>query len=140
MKISSRAIVIRAGKVLLMYREKNGEAYYAIPGGKTEPNENLEDTVVREVLEETSINVIPSKFLGKFTHTEEEKEQNLFLCEYVSGEPKLGDSVEMEKMSKDTKNYYRPEWVSIKNVSNLKIRPDPCEIFFKEFIKKQLNS
>lgn len=137
-RVSARAIILQNNKVLLIYREKGGESYYSIPGGKNELNETLEATVIREVLEETCIYVKPLKFLGKFEHTDKKKEQNLFLCEYLNGTPKLGDSVEMAKMSKDPTNYYRPEWVDMSLIFDLKIRPDPCELFFKNYIKQHL--
>jgi ADP-ribose pyrophosphatase YjhB (NUDIX family) len=135
MTISSRGIVVKDGKILLMYREKAGEKYFSIPGGRIEQGESLEQTVVRELLEETSINVQVIKFLGVFEHVDEAKQQNLFLCKYISGEPKLGDAVEMANMKSDPTNYYKPQWVDLAEVENWKIRPDPCEKFLKEFVK-----
>ncbi|MFZ5425006.1 MAG: NUDIX hydrolase [Patescibacteria group bacterium] len=133
-KISARGIVIKDNAVLLMYREKKGAKYYSIPGGKVEPNETLENTVIRELLEETCIKVKPLKLLGTFTHTSG-KEQNLFLCEYISGEVTLGNSVEMKKMANNPSNIYKPQWVSLDLVENLVIRPIPVAKFFKNFIK-----
>jgi 8-oxo-dGTP pyrophosphatase MutT (NUDIX family) len=135
-KISARGIIIKNDKVLLIYREKAGDKYYSIPGGKIEVGEKLEETVVREVLEETSINVKPLKYLGVFVGNDTHFEQHLFQCEYINGEPKLGDAIEKEIMSKDPTNFYRPEWVAIKDVITLKIRPDSAEEFFKDYVKK----
>jgi len=134
-KVSARGIIIKDNKVLLIYREKAGDIYYSIPGGKVEEGEKLEETVVREVLEETSINVKPLKYLGVFGAANINFEQHLFLCEYIDGEPKLGDAIEKEIMTKDPTNFYRPEWVNIGDVTSLKVRPDHAEEFFKNYIK-----
>lgn len=134
-KTSSRGLVIKDGKILLMYREKNGKQYFSVPGGKLEEGETPEQTVVRELLEETCLNVKPIKFLGKFEHIDKEYEHNLFLCEYVSGEVKLGDSVEMEIMHDNPTNYFRPEWVEINRVLNLNIKPESMSDFIKDYLK-----
>eukprot|EP01047_Picozoa_sp_COSAG01_P097509 COSAG01_NODE_27826_length_676_cov_0.620451_1_plen_151_part_10 len=43
------------GKVLIL--RKRGEAIFSAPGGKVEPGETLEQAVVREVREETGLNL-----------------------------------------------------------------------------------
>lgn len=138
-RISARGIVIKGNTVLLLYRERKGETYYSIPGGKVEPGEKLEETAVREILEETSINVTPEKYLGVFVDTDKDKEQHLFICKYINGEPKLGDSEEGVKMAKDPSNFYRPEWIDLHTVSTLKIKPNIVSDFFKGFIAKYLD-
>ena len=49
--------IIRDGRLLLMHRAKKGEVYDAVPGGTVEPGERPEDTAVREIQEETSLDV-----------------------------------------------------------------------------------
>jgi len=54
-----------AGKVLFIYR--NGK--WDLPKGKTEKGENIEETAVREVMEETGVqNIIIGDFLRKTYH------------------------------------------------------------------------
>lgn len=137
-KTSARAIILKDTKILLMYRERNGEKYYVIPGGKVEPNEKPEETVVREVFEETSVVIKPMEYLGCFSYTDKERKHHLFLGEYVSGEPKLGDYIEMEKMRNDPTELYRPEWIELKNVESFVIRPDATTDFLKDYVKQEL--
>src|SRR3989338_4124852 len=52
--------IIRDGKVLILQRSQNENVYpgiWELPGGKREPLESSEDSLVREIKEETSMNV-----------------------------------------------------------------------------------
>jgi 8-oxo-dGTP diphosphatase len=52
------AIVIRHGKILLEKRSNDpGKGKWSVPGGKVEIGETLEQTVIREVKEETGLTV-----------------------------------------------------------------------------------
>lgn len=52
-------MVIREGKILLEKRKNDpGRGKWSVPGGIVELGENLERTVVREMLEETGLSVI----------------------------------------------------------------------------------
>lgn len=140
-RISARGILINADKVLMIRRENNGEKFFTIPGGKQEDQESLEQTLVREFLEETSILVRPKKLLGTFEDIENNKLQHIFLCEYIEGTPKLQqDSVEDEKMHADPNNRYSPEWLPIEIVLYSKIRPDVASDFFKKFLSDYLEN
>ncbi|EKD99619.1 MAG: MutT/NUDIX family phosphohydrolase [uncultured bacterium] len=134
-RASARGIVIKDDTVLLLYRKKNGQTYYTIPGGQSEIDEKLENTVTRELMEETSVDVKPINLLGKYKQEEFDKFQYLFICEYVKGEPKLGDYIEKEIMQKDDSCYYEPKWVPLKLVSDLTIHPLPVAQAFKGYIE-----
>ena len=59
----AKAILIDGDKVLLnKCTGDRGEAYYELPGGGQNQEEPLEDTVVREVLEETGYPVAVERF------------------------------------------------------------------------------
>ena len=53
---SARAIIIKDGKIAMVYSKKYN--YYKFPGGGIESDEYMEDTLIREVLEETGLCVI----------------------------------------------------------------------------------
>ena len=53
---SARAIIIKDGKIAMVYSKKYN--YYKFPGGGIEAGEYMEDTLIREVLEETGLCVI----------------------------------------------------------------------------------
>lgn len=54
---SVRGIIIRDGKIAMMHSRKYN--YYKLPGGGIEPEETLEDTLIREVREENGLIVKP---------------------------------------------------------------------------------
>lgn len=63
-----RGIILNTeGQILLLHSKKHNG--YSIPGGTVEQGENIKDTVIREVLEETGASVIPIKVVGKYYHT-----------------------------------------------------------------------
>jgi ADP-ribose pyrophosphatase YjhB (NUDIX family) len=59
------AVALRDG-ALLMVRRGRGPAAgeWSVPGGRVEPGEALHGAVVREVLEETGLEVVVDHFLG----------------------------------------------------------------------------
>lgn len=58
---------INEGRILST--KSKGKTKYYIPGGKRENNETDEQTLVREILEELSVNIIPTtiKYIGTFS-------------------------------------------------------------------------
>lgn len=63
-----RGIIVNSeGQILLLHSKKHNG--YSIPGGTVEAGENIRDTVIREVMEETGASVIPIKVVGKYYHT-----------------------------------------------------------------------
>ncbi len=64
-KIAVGGVIIRDNKILLTKRRDDPDKNkWAIPGGKLELNETLEDGLKREMKEETSLNVKIGKLLG----------------------------------------------------------------------------
>ena len=63
-RISAGAIVIQEDQVLLVrYNGAGGRSYLVGPGGAVLSNESLHQAVVREVREETGLEVSPQKVL-----------------------------------------------------------------------------
>lgn len=134
-RISARGILIDKNKVLMIHRYNKGRQYFTIPGGKQEDSETLEQTVVREFLEETSILVKPLKILDTFNDIEDNKIQHIFLCSYIDGSPKLKPAtIEDIKMHADPDDRYYPEWVPIDTVVSSIVHPNVASEFFKKYI------
>ena len=51
-------IIIEKGKILLVHRIKKGKEYYVVPSGGIEKGENIGQAAVREVKEETGLDVV----------------------------------------------------------------------------------
>lgn len=54
---SAKALLVKDGKLLVIRCQRGGKEYYTLPGGGQEYQESLEQTVIRECLEETGLSV-----------------------------------------------------------------------------------
>lgn len=88
-ELIARGILIKNEKILLCHAKKGG--HYFFPGGHIEFGEKSEDTLVRELMEETGEKITVGKFVGAFENNFGENlshhEVNLvFLIESDSGD------------------------------------------------------
>lgn len=110
---AARAIVLKDNKMLVIKRTKpNGKKYMVTPGGRLESNETPEQTVLREVEEETTIVVANPRLVFK----EEPADgifgtQHIFLCDYVSGEPILNPESEEYFYQLQGDGTFEPLWL-----------------------------
>jgi 8-oxo-dGTP pyrophosphatase MutT (NUDIX family) len=103
--------VLKDDKLLLMERWRPGMHYFSVPGGGIEPGETAEQTVVRELLEETGCQVAIDRLLYTL-HFADGTEHSVFLCNYIAGEPHLpADSPEALETNSD--NRFKPGWVPV---------------------------
>ena len=105
-------LIINNDKVLLIRRIKNGREYYVLPGGGWEKGETQKEGVKREIWEETSLTVKVKHLVFRLT-TSNNNQHLVYLCQYLGGEPQLGDFIEKEKMRKNPNNIYQPVWLKI---------------------------
>lgn len=93
------AVVVHAGRVLLIQRGKEPlRGRWLVPGGTVEAGETLEQAVVREVREETGVEVRPRELLTVIDRIERDAAGELlyhfvvvdYLCDYVGGEVTAG--------------------------------------------------
>ncbi len=94
--------------VLLFHRFKNGEEYYAVPGGGVESNETPERAAVRELKEETNLDITLGEKIGEFEA--DGNHQYFYVAKSWSGTPTFGGE-EMKRQSPT--NVYQLEWVPI---------------------------
>ncbi len=57
-RVRVAAIVIKDGEILLVRHSKYGKTYWLLPGGGVRYGETLEEAVVRELKEETNLDVV----------------------------------------------------------------------------------
>ena len=120
--IRAVAVIIHEEKLLLIWRKYSGKEYYVFPGGGVEDNETVEQAVLREVKEETSLEVKIDKLLYHH-HYINDSDQYFYLCTYISGEPLLGDANEKMAMEKNLGDLFEPIWIEIIQLKNLLIYP-----------------
>ncbi|NQT49455.1 NUDIX domain-containing protein [Candidatus Kuenenbacteria bacterium] len=114
------AIIIESEKILLMHRIKPDEDYFVLPGGSVEENENNISALIREIEEETSLEIEVGKLLWQVNSEFDERTQYIYLVSKHSGDLKLG-SPEKERQSED--NRYILGWHDIKDLKTVKFFP-----------------
>ncbi len=126
MRISSRAVIFRDNKIVLIYRKRDNMEYYVLPGGGQEEYENKEECIVRECKEELGINVEVIKQLYEVKG--EGLFQNIFLCKWLDGTLGTGDEEEYDPNRKT--GLQKPMLINIEEVENLNL--------VSPFIKQEL--
>lgn len=106
-------VVFKEGKVLIAKRKADQMlgGLWEFPGGKQEPNESLEQTVMREIYEETGLRIHVQNQLCVVKHAYSHFKITLhaYRCSYVSGipKPKSSDGLEWVAVS-DLSEYAFP--------------------------------
>lgn len=97
------AAIIRDGKVLIVRRaRKPALNLYSLPGGAVEIGESLVDAVVREVREETALDVEPVALAGHREAIMRDRDGRIerhfvvlsFASRWLKGEPVLNDELD----------------------------------------------
>ena len=123
-------ILIQNNAILLLHRHKNGMDYFVFPGGHIEKHETPEETVLREIKEEASIDITVEKLL--FEHEDSNAHQYYFLATRYSGTITLGGE---EKQRQTKENRYSFEWVPIDSIQNTNLKPEEVKKKLVQYVK-----
>lgn len=118
MRNRAAAIILRDGELLLIHRQKPGRDYYILPGGGVELDESFEEACIREVKEETGLDVLGVQLVYRYFFAG--KEEVYFITRVSAGEPVLGGS-EAQRQSED--NRYLFEWVTVEQLAEKNLLP-----------------
>ena len=110
--------------------------YYVFPGGGLEKEDKtFEEGVAREIFEEFGI-VVKVKEELCYRKINDEEEEYLFKCEYVSGTLGTGNGPEFSNDPKYAdRGEYIPTIIPKKNIKNINLVPEE----FKMFLIKKFN-
>ncbi|MBT3721106.1 NUDIX domain-containing protein [archaeon] len=111
-------IIIQNKKILLMHRIKNNSEYYAIPGGTLEKGEQFEIAAIREIKEETTLDLD----LGEKLWEINDGISNCvyFLCKNFTGKAKISGP---EKKISSQNNYFGLKWILLSDLNNIDLKP-----------------
>lgn len=70
---SVKTLIVKDGKFLAVYNNKNGQKIWDLPGGRMEFGETAEETLKREILEELSIEINPVKVIDTWNYMHNDK-------------------------------------------------------------------
>lgn len=119
----SKAVISEGGKYLLLKRASGSPNYpgaWDFTGGKDDPGETPEESVVRETKEETSLDIKPGKEIKSAAYKDREHDLffHYFIPESVSGSVKL---------SSDHSEY---KWLPKEDIEKLTLHPS-VTLFFQ---------
>ena len=107
MKDVACGIVNKDDKVLMVKRAKQeGNLLWVFPGGKVEEGETSEQACIREVFEETGLDVSVVYLIGERVHPDTGRKIFYYLCKYKSGEFRILDENEISEIAFKTKEEF----------------------------------
>jgi ADP-ribose pyrophosphatase YjhB (NUDIX family) len=119
MRHAARAIVVKDDTLLVIRRNKFGNEYYTLPGGGIDKGETPEQAVLRELAEETGVNVTLERLVFTEHPGPQFGSQQIFLCAYKSGEPALHPGSEEAISNGHGQNLYTPMWLPLSDLGRV---------------------
>jgi ADP-ribose pyrophosphatase YjhB (NUDIX family) len=123
MRRAARAIIVKDNQLLVMHRNKFGQEYCALPGGGVDLGEAPEQTLYRELAEETGVTVNNHRLVILEHAGTMYGDQYIYLCDYVSGEPVLAADSAEAMITAAGKNLYEPGWLPIDQLPTANLLP-----------------
>lgn len=117
-----RAIIIRDDHVLVMHRNKFGKEYYTLLGGGIDPGETAEQSLVREVLEESGLQITGVRPVFIEEAGDPFGTQYIYLCEASGDTLALSPHSEEAQIHSMGQNLFTPQWVSSQELTGLEFR------------------
>lgn len=106
------AIIEKDGKVLATQRARciHNAGKWEFPGGKIEPGETADECIVREIIEELNIRIVPITRLEPVLHHYPDKTILLipYICKIKAGSIKLKDHAAFRWLHRD--ELKNPDW------------------------------
>lgn len=108
------AVIVEDGAILCVQRNENKYDYiskkWEFPGGKVEENEEIENTIVREIQEELNLEIRVDQFLIQVDHQYPDFRivMDTFLCSIVGGSLNLNEHINYCWLKKE--DLYQLDW------------------------------
>lgn len=94
-RIRVAAIILAGDTILMAIHEKEGSRYYVLPGGGVDYGESMQEAVVREVKEETNLDVRAGDMILVHDSIPPDLHRHIvnvyFLAEVIGGELRVGE-------------------------------------------------
>ena len=117
MRVRAGVVLIKDDKVALIERFRDGNHYFVFPGGGVDEGEAPQDAAIREMEEETGLNVAIKRKLAEIHFGL--SYQIYYLVERVSGEYGTGTGEEYTDVYSENSVHgtYAPVWMSLDELS-----------------------
>lgn len=115
------AVVLHDNQLLVMYR-KNDQEYYTFPGGGIEDGETNEQATIREIKEETSVDIEVGELLYELHHDNGDVHY-YFLCKYLGGELAIQPGTNEYIDNEQGQDIHQPQWLLLQDLSKSTLYP-----------------
>lgn len=91
---STKALIVKDNKFLVMYNMVAGKKKFDMPGGRMEFGETAEETLAREIKEELNVQIKPIKLIDTWNYMHKEYFQItgiIYYCKITGGEIIISD-------------------------------------------------
>jgi 8-oxo-dGTP pyrophosphatase MutT (NUDIX family) len=134
---AARAIIVEGDRILVMYRNKYGSQYFTLVGGKVAGDETTEQALVREVKEETGLDITDARLVFIENHLEPYNEQYIYVCNVAPHEEvAIQETAEEAQMNGMDINVHKPQWVSVASFDRLPFRTPRLHIAIIDGLRK----
>jgi len=124
------AIIIQNGSLLVIRRIRNGRVYFILPGGGIEPGENIIAACIREVKEETGLEV--THLTDIFSYNNEGNTETYFRVQVIPRQPILGKP-EVDKQTPE--DQYVLEWIDFDKLTKINLYPEAAKNICLDILK-----
>jgi 8-oxo-dGTP pyrophosphatase MutT (NUDIX family) len=129
MRIRAGCILIEDNRLALIERYRGGVHYFTFPGGGVDKGETHEEAAIREMDEETGLQVKITRKIADIYFNG--NLQPYFLVERVSGEFGTGTGKEFSR-NDEAHGTYHPMWMPVTEILDNNVLPKPlAEIVFR---------
>ncbi|ELA9326010.1 NUDIX domain-containing protein [Vibrio parahaemolyticus] len=120
-------------EILLIKRLKDSRIYWVFPGGGVEFRELLSQAIVREIFEETSLEIDNPEEI--FSVINRGRKEHFFLVSVPFFEPKLSTQ-SPEVKAQNCSNQYELTWVKINDLSQLNLVPVEAKVIVSSLVSE----
>jgi 8-oxo-dGTP diphosphatase len=124
------AIIIENKALLVIHRIIKGREYYILPGGGIESNESIEAACIREVKEETGLQV--TQLSPVFEYNNQGNLESYFRVLVLPGLPILGKP---ESDQHSPSDQYLLEWVTYEQLREIDLLPEAAKTICLDILK-----
>ncbi len=129
MRTRAAAILVQAGRLLVIHRFKAQREYYVLPGGGVEAGETPAEACQREVREESGLEVEALQQVWVFDNRG--NREHYFQVQTRPGVPCLGGP---EKEQNGPDDQYILEWVGLEQLDQIPLLPGEVKAICREVL------